>query len=37
MNLDNLLRGERVCLTVLTPDNLTALVRWRENAGFLRW
>ncbi len=36
MNLNNLLRGERVRLTALTPDDVPTLARWREDVGFLR-
>lgn len=36
MTPTNLLRGERIRLTALTPDDLPTLARWQQDAEFLR-
>lgn len=36
MPLSNLLRGARVRLTALNPDDLPTIARWQQNAEFLR-
>jgi len=36
MTLSQLLRGERVRLNALTPDDLPTIARWREDADFMR-
>jgi len=36
MSISHLLRGTRVRLTALTPDDLSTMARWHEDVEFLR-